>query len=510
MSLLRLALLLPLLALGGCAANRLYRDGEELARAGASYEAAVRYLDALDRAPNYAMAQEGLASVRRDAYTEKLAEARLAEARREWDAALGAYGALDALLVRVAAYGELGFATIDVKERIAATQNRAADDHYAAAEALAAANDHAGAIAAWRSAQALVPGYRDTEARVGGAYFAWAAADEAAGRWREATAHYVDAAASGHAEGPPRAAAIYAALGNAFVWSGSCRQAVRDLRAARELVAPVPTLAAAVQEDLDAAESCAVSTVVLLPFENPTRAAPGGIALDEAAADGLAASLRAGASGFVKLLERSAVEQIKEEQDLSAQRTGVAGKLTRAHWLVVGKLTQVRVVAPTITEKSATVVGRTASTCPETRSDGTTTTVACLKDVPVRYVEHTGHGEVRLGGTVRVVDSRTGVQTALVPFNVREAADVRWADGFVGPDGRPVTLVPDGAPPTVAVQVPPALIALEKAGRVLPDEGELVQAALAGVYAGTTKQVLAVIDADPPASDPATLVVTAL
>jgi tetratricopeptide (TPR) repeat protein len=507
----RLLLALPLLVLlAGCAANRLYRDGETLAQAGASYEAAIRYLDALDEAPQYAMAHEGLASVQRDAYTAKLAEARLAEARRDWASALTAYGELDVLLTRITTHGAVGFPTIDVAERMAATQNHAADDHYAAAEAAQIDGAWADAIAGWRSAQALVAGYRDTEARIGGAYFAWATMDEGAGRWRAATGHFVDAAKSGHADGNARAAAVYAALGNAFVWSGNCRQAVRDLRAARDLVAPVPAAAAAVKEDLDAAESCAVSTVVLLPFENATRQSPGGIALNEAAADGLAASLRAGASGFVKLLERTAVDQIKEEQDLSAKRTGVAGQLTRAHWLVIGKLTQVRVVAPATTATPSTIVGRTASTCPETRTDGTTTTVACLKDVPVRYVDHVGRGEVRLAGSVRVIDSRTGVQTALLPFNVQKSADVHWADGFVGPDGRPVILVADGAPPTVAVQVPPALLALEKASRTLPDEGQLVHAALDLLYAETTKGVLLVIDADPPASDPATLVVTAL
>lgn len=506
---IRLLLALSLLSLPlGCAASKAYREGTTLADAGQSYQAAIRYLDSLDHSPGYAMARDGLAGVKREAYGEKLAEARLAEARKDWGAALAAYGEIGALLSRIAEHGAIGFSTIDVAERIAATENKGADDHYTLGEQAHTAGDWAGAIAAWKAAQALVPTYRDTATRIGAAYFAWGADDETKGRWREATGHYIEAGASGHTAGPARAAAIFVALGNAFVWSGNCRQALRDLRAARDLVG-----AALVKDDLETAESCAINTVVVLPFENPTRNAPGGMALDEVAADGLAIRLRTAATPFVTLLERGAVDHIRDEQRFSEARTGVAGGLARAHWLVIGKLTQVKVVPGAISREPATAVGRTASTCPEARADGTSAIVPCVKDVPIRYVEHTGHAEVRLAGSVRVINSRSGAQAALVPFNVRQAADVHYADGFLGPDGRKVSLttapIPAGA--TLSdVQVPAALLALQSASRDFPDEGDLLHAALDIVYTEVTPSVLGIIDADPPVTDPARLVVTAL
>jgi hypothetical protein len=493
------------LLLAGCAAQHAVREAADLAGQGHPYAAAERYLDALDRRPSFAMAQEGLVSVAEGAYQERLNEARAAEARGDWDHAVAVYGELAALLDRLRARNAIDFPTVDVAARVANTENRAADEEYAKALAAESAGTWDAAVLAWRAAATYVPGFRDTDLRTRNALFHWAEAQEKAGAWRAAADHFAEAGAGTWGDGNRRAASILAALGNASVWAGTCRQAVRDLRAAGALIG-----VEAIAGDLADAERCAVTTAVILPFENPSGASPGGLVLSEAAAEGLSVALAKSASPFVHLLERGVTEQIKAEQAITTAKTGAPSSLTRAHYLVVGKFSQVKVASGAPTATPVTILGKAPNMCKRTGADGVTFTEPCMQDAEVRYLDHVGKREVRLAGTVRVVMSQSGEQVAVVPFDVRRSAEVHWADGFTNASGKPVRLVEEGTVDGPDVRVPASVLALKNAGRTLPEEDDMVRDAMAEVANAAAKAALAVLDADPAVTDPKTLEIVEL
>jgi len=510
-----LLLLLPLLALSGCAASLAYRDGLDLAQTGEPYAAAARYLDALDADPDHRKARAALDAVVDEAYTTRLGQARAAEDARAWADARAGYVDLQAFVARLSAHGA-GFDTLDLAARIAAVDTAAAEEAYLRAEAALAAKDYSGAVEAWRAATAILPGYRDGSVRIADTLYAWGDAEQSAGKWRSAAGRFVEARDAGHIAGAARAAALYNALGNSFVWSGHCRQAVRDLRLARTLAGPSTDAV-----DVATAEACAATPLVVAPFEDATGAKPAGIALPEAAADTLAASLRAGATPFVQFLERGALDQILAEQRLvtsssTATSTSTRGastraaapaapsRLPRAHWLVIGKFTQVRASVPPLSAVPVTLTGRRP--CPPPPTDGTVAP-PCVAEAPLRYTLHEGRGEVRLAGSVRVVDARTGVQAGLWPFDVVRALDVRYADPVLDADGRLAPLVADGVDDPDAWQVPRELLALREAPRALPDESVLTRDALDAVCSDAAARILALLDAELPAQDPVALTV---
>jgi tetratricopeptide (TPR) repeat protein len=504
-----LLLLLPLLALSGCAASYAYRDGLDLAQTGEPYAAAARYLDALDADPDHRKARAALDAVVDEAYTTRLGEARAAEDARAWVDARAGYQGLQAFVARLATHGA-GFDTLDLAARVAAVDAAAAEEAYVRAEAALAGKDFAGAVEGWRAALAILPGYRDAGVRTADTLYAWGDAEQAAGKWRSAAGRFVDARDAGHTAGAARAAALYNALGNSFVWSGHCRQAVRDLRLARALAGPSTDAV-----DVETAEACAATPLVVAPFEDAIGAKPAGIALPEAAADSLAASLRAGATPFVQLLERDALERILAEQRIAtptapkgastrAAVPAAPSRLPRAHWLVIGKFTQVRASVPPLAAVPTEVVGR--HTCAPPPTDGTVAP-PCVPEARLRYTLREGRGEVRLAGSVRVVDARTGVQAGLWPFDVVRGLDVRFADPVLDADGRAVSLVRDGVDDPGAWQVPSELLALREAPRVLPDESILTRDALDAVCAEAAARTLALLDVEAPAQDPIALTV---
>jgi tetratricopeptide (TPR) repeat protein len=487
--------LVALLLLTGCPAVRLAREGAELAEEGRPYPAAVHYLDALDQNPRLGRAERGLAEVKQAAYEARLAAAREAEAAERYPDALAAYRDLAELLRRLEAHGGLGAPAIDVAERIDAMENAAADAQYRHAELLFGNRAYEKAIAAYRAALSFKPGYRDAERRIGEAWLAWGEADEATGAWRSAAGRFAEAARAGNASGAPRAGSLYAALGSAHLAAGTCRQAVRDLRSARDHLGATP-----VAQPLAAAEACARTPVAVLPFANPTRAAPGGVGVPDALAEALGASVDAAASSFVDVLTGASLERVLADARTTAARAVAAGRLPGAHWMVVGELSAAAVDAPRETVTERTVSGWILQPCAEDASR------ACRKDVTVRYLEHDTRVSVRIAGQLRVVDARSGALSATWPFDMTRADQARFADAFRGPDGREVRVVrgdPDVTRGEVAV--PPELVELRDARRALTPPADLARGVIADLAGEARSVVVGVVDAEPPLRDPVEL-----
>jgi hypothetical protein len=217
-------------------------------------------------------------------------------------------------------------------------------------------------------------------------------------------------------------------------------------------------------------------------------------------ADALRAAVAGGASEFVDALDRAALDKLLASARTTAAKASAAGMLAGAHWLVVGELGKAAVNAPREVVTERTVAGWVNQPC---ESDAAQT---CRKDVTVRYFEHEARVEVRVAGQLRVVDARSGAQSASWPFDVTKSDVTRHADGFVGPDGRAVRVVradPDVARGEVAVAVD--VVELRDARRALVAPAELARVAVEEVARQGAGVVVAVVDAEPPLQDPVVL-----
>lgn len=491
-------LALSLALLTGCPAAKLSREAAQLAEAGKPYPAAMHYLDALDKNPKLGRAQKGLDATKGAAYDARLAAAREAESGERFPDALTAYRELHTLLERLDEHGGLGKPAIDVNERISAMENAAAEVEYTRGERMLGNKAYAKAVDAYKKALTFKPGYRDAAAKIGAAFFAWGESEEAQGHWRDAAGRFVDAAAAGHAGANARAGSLYAALGRHHTDAGTCRQAVRDYRAARDQLG-----LAGVKDALAAAEACARTPVAVLPFANPTKGAPGGVAVPDALAAAITAELRTGASAFVDTLDRAAVDRLIAANKGSAASVTRSGRLAGARWLVVGELTQAAVRTPAPVDSPHTVNGTVRARC-EVERDGTRVTEDCAKDIVVRYVEHELRVDVRLAGQLRVTDAATGAQSAMWPFDVTQSDTVRFADGFIGMDGAAIRVVRWNPGPG-DVTVPDEVHSLAEARRELAYPSDLAKKAIAGIAQEGAKVAAGIADAEPPLRDPATL-----
>lgn len=257
--------LAAMLSLAGCAAHRAYKDAVALQATGDVVAAAQRYLGALDRRPGYLDAQVGLRGVAQQAWDARYAEAAKAEQAMDFETARTRYMALARYEAHLKRFG-VGFSPkVNTQQKIDAMSHGAAQRAYTLGVQSHRQGRFAEAIALFRAALKFVPHLEDTEQRIARTWFDWGAADEGAGRWRDAVAHYDRAGTAGLADGTVRAAEILAALGRYHLDRHACRQAATDLQSAADRVA------GSVDADLAHARACAEVRVAVALGADPHR-----------------------------------------------------------------------------------------------------------------------------------------------------------------------------------------------------------------------------------------------
>jgi len=502
-----LTLLLLALQLSGCAALKLYQEGVKLEEAGRYYGAAKRYVAALDINPDHKKAREALLLVAERAYEEKLGLAVDEEQNEAFAGALDEYQELDEFLRDLGRHDAADFSVVNVGEKIEEMANAAAEERYRAAENYLGQGKWEQAIGAYGAALSFKRGYKDCEAKIALAYYSWGDELEGAKYWRHAAQTFgkaVDHGGQGYKDASSRAGSLYLALGRYFIGADRCRQAVSDLRQARKYVSD-----GQVGEVLAEAEECAVTPVAVLPFENPTGTNVAGMALADTVSDATASVVRQDASEFVRMVERSALDQILSEQGLSAAglATGSTSKVRGVRYLVLGKLTQVRFDHPGFSSQGKRAAGSNPYRCQKQGYDGKPYETWCWNQVSVDYQEHTGRIGLRVVGSVRVVDVKTGEQLATASLEAVSEDSAHFADSFsVGGMGVAVGRWEN----TSGVGVPDDVYALSQGKSNLKDEGQIASDVVTTLSEDAARAVLKVVDVEREARDPSDLVLVAV
>lgn len=474
-SLLKLLPLLVLLA--GCPAHKAYKLGVEHQEAGKDWVAAQDYLRALSHNPNFGKAQLALWDVAPHAYELQLDRAEDAEMARNWPVALAEYKELGEFIRRADAFGA-DLKAIDVAAKIEEIENSAAREQYALGEKAFTEKRWADAIVSWNAALGFKANYKDANARIGGALYAWAGDELAAKKWRDAAARYQDAVAhQGPADAKAQAAGIYAALGKHFLDQKVCRQAVRDLTAAAAL-----TTDATVAKNLGLAQGCAIVPLSMGAIENPTGIPNvGGVAVAVVVGEAVQARMASTGSEFVRVLAPTS-----------------AG----LRYKVEGRLTQVRLEGPIDTKTPGTVAGITEEPCTVNNAEGVPVQQTCKKDVTLAYTDHKGKVRVRLVGSARIVDvTQKNVEIGARAFDLSLDDTTHWADAF-----KLGTAAVNPADYAVSASV----LELAKARKELADEGELTKQLAQTVADDVAPYLVGLVDAETAPVDPRALTVKAL
>ncbi len=489
-----------LLMFGGCPATKVYKEGAAYEESGNEFAAANKYLSALDLKSTHKKAKEGLLAVAEKAYEEKLGLATRQEGTGNYAGALSEYRELDQYLGRLKKFDALSFSTVDTRSKIAEMESSAAEERYVTAEALLGKSDYLGAIDAYRAAQTFKQAYKDTDEKIASAYYGLADKELTGKQYRKAAEHFAECLTTGgqgYRDAAKRGGSIYLALGTHFLESDRCRQAVRDLRIASNL------LGATVSERLASAEECAVTPVAVMPFENPTGVNPAGMALGDTVADQVLSAVKAKASEFVHIVDRTALEQILSEQGLTG---GSPKGLRGVRYLVTGKLTQVFVEEPKMTQSVQTAEGRQRFACTKTNNKGESYQSECLQDVLVKYVDHQGSSSVKLVASVKLIDVKTGEQLAAPTVTAEVGDRIHYADTFKGPAGEDIVPVPYNRAGGMEVKSD-AVLALTDAPRELKPVSTLATGAVDKLAFDLAAAVVTQVDKEQPASDPSTLAV---
>lgn len=482
-------LLLIALGLTACAPRKALKEGAALEEQGRDWAAAQRYVEVLEKKPGHAKLSAALAEVAQDAWAQELRRAEEAEEKEQWNQAREHYGNLRDFALAAKRSGVEGLDAEWAGQKLDEVTVKAAERRYLKGQAFQAKGQWAEAVEAYGSALELVPDYQDAVARVAACHDGWGDDLAGDGAWREALRHFHLAASGGVAAATAKQAGLYLALGAHHLKAESCRQSVRDLRAADGLSED-----AEIDRLLPLAVDCATHPVGVRPVRNAVedrivddvRERFGVDRQAEAVAlaeDAFLSRLRQGASEFLPVLDDA---QIKARPS-KAKVSDVVDHLVK---LQLSELSYGREFRD---KERQQVTGEWERPCGDD---------LCREAVDVDFfdVYKTHWAEAELQLVIARADGREELLSE--PREAQVESTAHWAEGFQVAE-QPVAIGAEFEPGLVVL--PEELLALAAAPQQPEDPWVLAQQAAAAAGENAAGRVLVVLDAEPPWEDPATL-----
>lgn len=441
-------------------------------------DAADYYLKALEAWPRFKPPQQGLLRVGECGYQVHLTEAESLENQQKWAEAKVAYDATGDYLDLLKKHGALSFETIDVRQKQTIMANSAAEEAYQAATTLLEQGRFEESIQKHREAQSHVAKYKDTSDQIALSFYRWGDAEVREHKFRSAASHFEEASTEvgqPYQDANQRAGRIYLRLGQHFYKNNLCRQAVRDLRKAHKL-----TPSDALTGELGKAEVCAQDRVLLANFtNNGQKKTIGSTNISESLTEQVRAQVRSKASEFFVLVSSS----------------------DKPRYTIRGKLTTVDVNKSGPSSQSKTTTGNQPYSCTKTKKDGTKYTTTCYKEVSLSYTERSAKLELKIEGTLTVLNAQGG-ELLNKTIDAVESDSIHYVDNFKL-DGTVVSVGCENSAKHIAV--PSSVCALLDGNKDLKSEEELAISALKELSDETTSGIFSVLDKEPSASDPTDL-----
>jgi hypothetical protein len=479
-------------SLVGCsAASQAVKRGDDLMQMKNYYGATQEYLHALSLESDHKEARIKLCQTAKPSYDQKLAMAEGHEMNSNYELALPQYSELSRFLNQLNSYNCMNFVPINVSLKITEMKSSTSEKYYKEAEKLFAKEEYGAAIPGYKDALRYNSPYKDCTEKIAESYYRSAIRCETQKAFRDAAKNYAESnkTINGYKEATAKTTAIYYSLGDYFLKKNHCRNAYNDFSEVNKISPGFNDVALKINES----ETCAISKIGFIRFDNPTGRDLAGMSVGDFIFDEIKSTLQNRASKFIRTMERDELVSIVSEQKLGEK--GVTDdfatfkKLKGIHYLIFGKLTQVNISRPQLKEERQRTRGVESFKCMK-RYKNETYETTCTREVPVLYSRYTDKINVSLSGSIKVVSVATGEQIIFQSISSKRSDSVEYAD--VTSD-------------LSSIEIPSQLIDLTKGRRDLKDEDSLVKDIVSEITNDMVNKILEKIDTAKSVPDPTEL-----
>jgi tetratricopeptide (TPR) repeat protein len=478
----------------GCAspASQAIKRGDDLLVTRNYYGASQEYLTALGLEPAHKDAKMKLCQTSKPAYDQKLEMASSYEKTSDFESALPQYNDLASFIEKLNSYNCLNFVPVNAKQKVVEMKSGSSEKYYREAERCFSNEDYNTAVSNYQQALRHNNPYKDCRDKIAESYYRLGAKAERQKSYREAGNKYLDCneALSGYKDAADRATSLFYSLGVSFLKKGLCRNAYDDLSLASKINSSFKDISSKINE----AESCALSKVAFMRFDNPTGRDISGMSIGDFIFDEIKTKLQNRASKFMRTIERDELSAVLGEQRLGEK--GITDdyatfkQLRGVHYLIFGKLTQVKSEQPNERQQSMKTTGTQYYTCIKQGRRGSYEDT-CRRDIPIYYTQHSAKLDVALTGSIKVVSVATGEQIIFHNISSRRSDTITYAD--VNSDV------------SSNIEVPSGLEELVKSRRELKDKDDCVKEMISEIASEMVQKILEKIDRAKTISDPAEL-----
>lgn len=426
------------------------------------YGASQEYLTALNLEADHKEAKMNLCKNSKLAYDQKLDMATTYENSSDYESAMPHYKDLATFIDRTNSYNCLNFAPINAKQKIVEMKSGASEKYYKEAEKFFAGSDYSNAITNYRDALKHNNPYKDCKEKIAESYYRTATRAESQKSYREAANSFVNAndTISGYKDASDKATSLYYALGLSFLDKKLCRNAYDDLSRAGRLNGSFKELPTKIAD----AEACAISKIAFMRFDNPTGRDISGMSIGDFIFDEIKTNLQNKASKFIRTIERNELDTVLGEQRLGER--GITDdyatfkQLRGVHYLIFGKLTQVKVDEPAEKVENMKIAATQSYSCMRQGKNGPYEST-CSRDINLYFQQHSAKLNIALTGSIKVVSVANGEQLIIHSISSKRSDSITYAD--ITSDTNSDTHVPD------------ALVNLTRERRELKDKDNLVK-----------------------------------
>lgn len=454
-----------------------YRLGVKAAKDGRYVDATAHWLVALDADIYARRPRRALRDHAYEAWEQRLDRARELEAARRYSEAVDAYQGMLDYARDLDEVELLAFSTADAQAELAATRLAWAMSERARGTVAHEAGDHATAVAAFDRARELEPQLVGLDAEQGAAYEAWARQDLEAHRYQDAADHFRAAhALTGEHAQDAWAAAVEVGLGRYALSRGACRTAVKHFERAGHVVGDRE-----LESDRARALDCSRLGLLMDPVQEAIEHDGRALSIGSMLLDRIEQEVDQGGSRFVRILAPEVLSSIEDPPEHQVR--------------VTVRVNQATLDAPAERTEKQRTTGVRVVPCDQEVLLYSPEEV-CTEEVEVEYVLHRTAQSVRMAGSVKLVDLSSGEQSTR-PVDVEVTHDTTHATDFQLFEAGTTVPITIGTEAAVGrVELPEAIVALDRPPMALPTGEEMLVDAVRTLASEFAHAILETVDSD--------------
>lgn len=497
-SILKISFSLSILILIGCsAAGKGIKRGDDAIIRGDYYTAANEYISVLKMKPQNSTAIAKLTNAAKKAFDQKLKMAEGYLEQKNLENSLLEYKELAEFLNQLKAFNALNFVPINIDQKIKEVSAGAAEEHYQNGESMFKQAQYEKAIEEYKTALNFNNPYKDIFEKIADSYYNIGINKEKLNLYRLAAENFwkSDDTMRGYKDAANRSANLYYNLGNYFMSIKQCRKAFQDFSLAKQIISQFKDI----NSKIDSAKDCAMIRIAFVNFDNATGKDLSGMALGDFIFDATKSKAQERATQFIRILDREQLLVLAQEQRISAgsflNESPLPSKLEGVDYLIFGKLNQVYEKHDGLSKSPSSAEYDYWYNEPYIDSKGKKDYKTIYAKGTMYYNLYNDKLSVTIGGSIRVVEAKSGAVIINHQISEEKSDVIRYADNFSAPQDLSSS----------NVEYDKEIKRLASARRELESIDSIVKNMINSIASKATDKILSTIDVTPNLVDPAVL-----